>query len=51
LLPFGRDDLKSRVEWVPVACGDGLGFDVLSFEESERIIEVKTAGLGKRFPF
>ena len=34
--------------------GDGLGFDVLSFDdmdESEKLIEVKTTGLGKFFPF
>ena len=37
-----------------VTCGDGVGFDVLSFDEgdeSERLIEVKTTGLGKHFPF
>jgi hypothetical protein len=31
-----------------------LGFDVLSFNEqddSERLVEVKTTGLGKYFPF
>jgi hypothetical protein len=34
--------------------GDGLGFDILSFDdadESERLVEVKTTGLGKFFPF
>ena len=34
--------------------GDGLGFDVLSFDEadeSERMIEVKTTIQGKYFPF
>jgi hypothetical protein len=34
--------------------GDGLDFDVLSFDdvdESEKQIEVKTTGLGKFFPF
>jgi hypothetical protein len=37
-----------------VEIGDGLGFDVLSFDdrdESEKLIEVKTTGLGKFFPF
>ena len=37
-----------------MTCGDGVGFDVLSFDEaddSERFIEVKTTGLGKHFPF
>ena len=54
LRSFGRDDLAARVEWVAVTCGDGVGFDVLSFDEiddSERFIEVKTTGLGKHFPF
>jgi hypothetical protein len=45
----GRDDLASKVEWVANSRGDGLGFDVLSFEEdeSERWVEVKTTGQGK----
>jgi len=54
LLAYGRDDLAARVEWVAVTCGDGVGFDVLSFDEaddSEHFIEVKTTGLGKYHPF
>lgn len=54
LRSFGRDDLAARVEWVSVTCGDGVGFDVLSFDASsdgEQFIEVKTTGLGKHFPF
>ena len=50
----GRDDLSRKVQWVAVEIGDGLGFDVLSFDdldESEKLIEVKTTGLGKFFPF
>jgi hypothetical protein len=50
----GRDDLAQRVEWVARTIGDGLGFDVLSFDdldESEQQVEVKTTGLGKFFPF
>ncbi len=34
--------------------GDGLGFNVLSFDEaddSERKVEIKATGLGKFFPF
>ena len=34
--------------------GDGLGFDILSFDDAndnERFIEVKTTGQGKFFPF
>lgn len=50
----GRDDLVAKVQWVAQTIGDGLGFDVLSFDDaddSERMIEVKTTGLGKFFPF
>jgi hypothetical protein len=49
-----RDDLAEKVEWVAQSCGDGVGFDVLSFDpgdDSEQFIEVKTTGLGKHFPF
>ena len=49
-----RDDLAAKVEWVAQTCGDGVGFDVLSFDardDSEQFIEVKTTGLGKHFPF
>jgi hypothetical protein len=54
LRSVGRDDLADKVQWVAETIGDGLGFDVLSFDdadESERLIEVKTTGLGKFFPF
>ncbi|NLX15241.1 MAG: DUF3883 domain-containing protein [Phycisphaerales bacterium] len=54
LLAAGRDDLADRVEWVAQTRGDGIGFDILSFDErdeSERLVEVKTTGLGKFFPF
>jgi Domain of unknown function (DUF3883) len=40
--------------WASQEFGDGLGFDILSFDEaddSERKVEVKTTGLGKFFPF
>jgi hypothetical protein len=50
----GRDDLAKRVVWASQDLGDGLGFDILSFDatdETERMIEVKTTGLGKFFPF
>jgi len=49
-----RPDLAERVDHVSRSIGDGLGFDVLSYEEqddSERLIEVKTTALGKEFPF
>jgi hypothetical protein len=54
LLAAGRDDLAARVEWVSHTCGDGLGFDILSFDENddgERYLEIKTTGLGLYFPF
>lgn len=49
----GRENLVENVEWVARTRGDGLGYDVLSFEESgrERYIEVKTTRYGKRTPF
>jgi hypothetical protein len=50
----GRDDLAQKVQWVAQTIGDGLGFDVLSFDdldESEKLVEVKTTGLGKFHPF
>jgi hypothetical protein len=50
----GRDDLARRVVWASQDIGDGLGFDILSFDdadETERMLEVKTTGLGKFFPF
>ncbi len=50
LATAGRDDLASKVQWSAAELGDGLGFDVLSFDdgdESEKVIEVKTTGLGK----
>jgi hypothetical protein len=42
------------VVWVSESWGDGVGFDVLSFDEqddSELWIEVKTTSLGKYWPF
>jgi hypothetical protein len=50
----GRDDLAQKVQWAARDIGDGLGFDILSFDEaddSERMLEVKTTGLEKFFPF
>jgi hypothetical protein len=48
-----RPDLAKRVEWVAQTMGDGLGYDIASFnaDGSARLIEVKTTGLGKHFPF
>ncbi|WP_417398213.1 DUF3883 domain-containing protein [Gimesia chilikensis] len=50
----GRDALAQKVVWASKEFGDGLGFDILSFDErteSERMPEVKSTGLGKCFPF
>lgn len=50
----GRDDLAHKVMWASRDIGDGLGFDIISFDEandSERMLEVKATGLGKFFPF
>lgn len=49
----GRNKLADRVEHVAGTQGDGLGFDVLSFEENgrERLIEVKTTAFGQLTPF
>lgn len=50
----GRDDLAQKVLWASKDIGDGLGFDIISFDEtddSERMLEVKATGLGKFFPF
>jgi hypothetical protein len=44
----GRPDLAKRVRWRARDDGDGLGYDVLSFEKTgvDRLIEVKTTGAG-----
>lgn len=49
----GCDRLSERVEHVSKTRGDGLGFDILSFEPdgAERFIEVKTTGFGEMTPF
>lgn len=49
----GHDKLAGKVEHVSQTRGDGLGFDVLSFEPSgeERFIEVKTTTFAKETPF
>jgi hypothetical protein len=54
LTAAGRADLAAKVRWVAREIGDGLGFDILSFDESdgsELYVEVKATGLGKYFPF
>lgn len=49
----GKKALSKRVEHVAATQGDGLSYDVLSFEENgcERLIEVKTTAFGELTPF
>lgn len=49
----GHPTLASRVEHIAATQGDGLGYDVLSFEPDgrERFIEVKTTSFGATTPF
>lgn len=49
----GKRSLANRVEHVASTQGDGLGYDVLSFETDgrERLIEVKTTTFGELTPF
>lgn len=49
----GHTALAERVEHVSVTQGDGLGFDVLSYniDGSERLIEVKTTRRADTWPF
>lgn len=47
------DRLAQRVERVSATRGDGLGYDILSFDRNgrERLIEVKTTAYAKETPF
>lgn len=49
----GKCNLSDRVEHVSKTKGDGLGFDILSYETNgrERFVEVKTTTFGKETPF
>lgn len=53
LIELGQHRLADRVEHVSQSKGDGLGYDVLSFESdgAERLIEVKTTTFGRDTPF
>lgn len=53
LIRSGKDALADKVEHVSASRGDGLGYDVLSFEPTgrPRLIEVKTTSFGKETPF
>jgi Domain of unknown function (DUF3883) len=50
---LGMPKLADRVEHVSQSQGDGLGYDVLSFDADgrERFIEVKTTAFSKETPF
>lgn len=49
----GKKALADRVEHVSKTRGDGIGYDILSFDVNgrERFIEVKTTAFGKETPF
>ena len=49
----GHRDLADRIEHVSRTRGDGLGYDILSYETTgrERLIEVKTTAFGAMTPF
>lgn len=49
----GQKSLAGRLEHVSVSRGDGLGYDIQSYEENgaDRLIEVKTTRLGIETPF
>lgn len=49
----GKKTLSDRVELVSVSQGDGLGYDILSFDADgrERFVEVKTTAFGRETPF
>jgi hypothetical protein len=53
LSQLGANHLAEKVQHVSQTRGDGLGFDILSFESSgkERFIEVKTTSFGQKTPF
>src|SRR5690606_31188342 len=53
LLGQGCPRLSEKVEHVSSTKGDGLGYDILSFDVSgkERFIEVKTTSFGNLTPF
>ncbi len=53
LFKSGKKKLAERVEHVAATQGDGLGYDVLSFETDgcNRLIKVKTTSFGSLTPF
>ena len=53
LIAMGQQRLADKVDHVSQSKGDGLGYDVLSFDADgkERFIEVKTTTFGRDTPF
>jgi hypothetical protein len=53
LWELGHRSLAERIEHVAETQGDGLGYDIVSYDESgrERLIEVKTTAFGSMTPF
>lgn len=53
LQELGAVDLAGKVEHVAATRGDGLGYDILSFDADgrERYVEVKTTAFGQATPF
>jgi hypothetical protein len=53
LTEANRADLASKIDWMSDRCGDGTGYDIMSFEEDDvtRFIEVKTTNGGSLTPF
>ena|SRR5665213_402580 len=53
LMKAERPDLARKVRWVSVEDGDGIGYDIRSFEPTgaEKLIEVKTTNGGAKTPF
>lgn len=49
----GKSGLADEIEWTSEERGDGLGYDILSFDSNGevRYIEVKTTKQGKSLPF
>lgn len=50
---LGEFQLAKKVDWISNSKGDGLGYDVLSFEAdgTSRYVEVKTTAFGVATPF
>ncbi len=53
LTQLGRPDLAGRVVWAADKLGDGLGYDIESFDDAGTpiVIEVKSTDQGKTTPF